>query len=99
MIDSQFSFKKLVTGGEVSAWLYFSKAMMLNYDQLSESIFTGPGEVLIAPETWGDIVPINMDGSTTWFFGKHSFLAATREVIRSNKSQGVGKALCESTWG
>lgn len=71
-----FSFKKLVTGGE-----------------LSESTFTGPGEVLIAPETWGDIVPINMDGSTTWFFGKHSFLAATRDVIRSNKSQGVGKAL------
>lgn len=80
-IEILCSFKKLVTGGE-----------------LSESIFTGPGEVLLAPETWGDIVPISLDGQTTWSFGKDAFLAATRDVMRTSKSQGLGKALCESLW-
>ncbi|PSS38033.1 hypothetical protein PHLCEN_2v118 [Hermanssonia centrifuga] len=61
--------------------------------KMSESIFTGPGEVLVAPETWGDIVPISLDGNATWFFGKESFLAATRDVIRTSKSQGLGKAI------
>lgn len=63
--------------------------------QMSESIFTGPGEVLLAPETWGDIVPINLDGTTPWFFGKHAFLGATRDIVRTNKTQSFGKALCK----
>ena len=68
----------------------------LTFVKMSESIFTGPGEVLLAPETWGDIVPINMDGSTTWFFGKNAFLGATRDIIRANKTQSFGKAICKS---
>ena len=39
----KFSFKKMVTGGE-----------------MSESWFTGPGDVILAPEIWGDIVPIQV---------------------------------------
>ena len=39
----KFSFKKMVTGGE-----------------MSESWFTGPGDVILAPEVWGDIVPISV---------------------------------------
>ncbi|KAJ3539282.1 hypothetical protein NM688_g6386 [Phlebia brevispora] len=72
----KFSFKKLMTGGE-----------------MSESILTGPGEVLLAPETWGDIVPVTLDGSTTWYFGKHAFLGATRDIVRANKTQSLGKAI------
>ncbi|KAI0341874.1 DUF124-domain-containing protein [Trametopsis cervina] len=72
----KFSFKKLVTGGE-----------------MSESIFSGPGEVLLAPETWGDIAALVVDGTTTWRTGKHSFLAATAGVVRAHKSQGLGKGL------
>ncbi|CAL1707224.1 unnamed protein product [Somion occarium] len=72
----KFSFKKLVTGTE-----------------MSESTFAGPGEVLLAPEIWGDIVPIPMDGSTTWSIGKHAFLAATKDVKLATKSQGFGKGL------
>ncbi len=63
---------------------------------MSESTFTGPGEVMLAPETWGDIVPINLDGRTTWSVGKDAFLACTSNIVRSTKSQGFGKALCES---
>ncbi len=64
---------------------------------MSESTFTGPGEVLLAPETWGDIVPIRLDGQTGWSVGKDAFLACTTGVVRSTKSQGFGKALCTSS--
>ena len=62
---------------------------------MSESTFTGPGEVLLAPDIWGDVVPIQMDGSTPWSIGKHAFLAATSGVTKVSKSQGFGKALCK----
>lgn len=39
----KFSFKKMVTGGE-----------------MAESNYTGPGEVVLAPEVWGDIVPVRV---------------------------------------
>lgn len=68
---------------------------MLAGGEMSESIFTGPGEVMLAPDVWGDIVPINLDGSAEWSIGKDAFLACTMGVTRSTKSQGLGKALCE----
>ena len=63
--------------------------------QMSESMFTGPGEVLLAPETWGDIVPIHLDGQTAWSVGRDAVLACTTNVMRDTKSQGFGKALCK----
>lgn len=63
--------------------------------QMSESIFTGPGEVLLAPDIWGDIVPIHLDGRADWSVGKDAFLACTTGVTRTTKSQGLGKALCK----
>jgi len=71
-----FSFKKLLTGGE-----------------LSFAHFYGPGEVVMAPETWGDVAPIQLDGSAPWFFGKHAFLAATPGVQMTTKAQSFGKML------
>lgn len=65
--------------------------------QLSESTFTGPGEVLVAPETWGDIVPIHLDGHTQWSVGKDAYLACTIGVTHKPKPQGVGKALSMSS--
>ncbi|RPD69655.1 DUF124-domain-containing protein [Lentinus tigrinus ALCF2SS1-7] len=73
--------------------LKFSMKKLLTGGEMSESIFTGPGEVLLAPETWGDIVPIQLDGHTNWSVGKDAFLACTMGVARSTKSQGLGKAL------
>ncbi|OSX66225.1 hypothetical protein POSPLADRAFT_1038546 [Postia placenta MAD-698-R-SB12] len=71
-----FSFKKLLTGGE-----------------LSFAHFFGPGEVVLAPETWGDVAAIQLDGRAPWFFGKHAFLAATTGIQMTTKSQSFGKAL------
>jgi Mitochondrial biogenesis AIM24 len=39
----KFSWKKMVTGGE-----------------MSESWYTGPGDVVLAPDIWGDIVPVRV---------------------------------------
>lgn len=61
--------------------------------EMAESIFSGFGEVLLAPDIWGDVFPINIDGHTTWKIGKDAFLACTSEVMRKNKSQGIGKGL------
>ena len=62
---------------------------------MSESTFTGPGEVMLAPSTWGDIVPIHLDGQATWSVGRDAFLACTNGIVRSTKSQGFSKALCK----
>lgn len=94
----KFSVKKLLTGGEVRGYEQ-STRVVVSADgdpnsQMSESIFTGPGEVMVAPETWGDIVPIHLDGRTQWSVGRDAYLACTMGVSRTTKSQGVGKALC-----
>ena len=62
--------------------------------QIAESRFTGPGEILLAPEVWGDIVPIQLDGQTQWHFAKHAWLASTRDITLNTKAQSIGKALC-----
>ena len=62
--------------------------------QLTFAHFFGPGEVVVAPETWGDIAQIQLDGSSPWFFGKHAFLACTPGIQMSTKSQSLGKAIC-----
>ncbi|KIY68673.1 DUF124-domain-containing protein [Cylindrobasidium torrendii FP15055 ss-10] len=71
----------------------FSFKKMIAGGEMSESIFSGPGEVMLAPDVWGDVVPINLDGSAEWSIGKDAFLACTMGVTRSTKSQGLGKAL------
>ncbi|KAI8993828.1 tryptophan RNA-binding attenuator protein-like domain-containing protein [Trametes punicea] len=71
----------------------FSMKKLFTGSEMSESIFTGPGEVLIAPEIWGDIVLIPLDGQTQWKVGKDAFLACTMGVSRSTTSQGFSKTL------
>ncbi|KAI9061759.1 DUF124-domain-containing protein [Trametes sanguinea] len=71
----------------------FSVRKMFTGGDMSVSIFTGPGEVLIAPDIWGDIAPIYLDGQTQWRVGKDAFLACTTGVSRQTKAQGLGKAL------
>ncbi|KAI0779301.1 tryptophan RNA-binding attenuator protein-like domain-containing protein [Fomes fomentarius] len=78
---------------QIKGKLKFSMKKMFTGGEMSESTFTGPGEVLLAPETWGDVVPINLDGRTSWSVGKDAFLACTSNIVRSTKSQGFGKAL------
>jgi uncharacterized protein (AIM24 family) len=60
---------------------------------LLQSTFTGPGEILIAPNMLGDITTIRLSGDEEWNIGKENFLASTQGVTRDLKRQGIGKAL------
>ncbi|CAF0802369.1 unnamed protein product [Adineta ricciae] len=72
----KFSFKKMITGGE-----------------MSQTTYTGPGEILLAPPIWGDIMPISLDGNTRWTVGRGGFLAMSDGITKETKSQGLSKAL------
>ncbi|KAH9859118.1 tryptophan RNA-binding attenuator protein-like domain-containing protein [Lenzites betulinus] len=78
---------------KIKGKMKFSVKKMITGVNISESIFTGPGEVMVAPETWGDIVPIHLDGRTEWRVGKDAYLACTPGITRTAKSQGIGATL------
>jgi len=65
---------------------------LLTGGQMASSTYTGPGELLLAPNAIGDIKGIYLDGNQMWNIGKDAFLAATEGVVRETKSQGIGKA-------
>ncbi|KAG8908946.1 hypothetical protein FRB99_000049 [Tulasnella sp. 403] len=61
--------------------------------EITESQFTGPGEVMLAPDIWGDVAPIRLDGRTTWFMSKEAFLASSQGIELKSKSQGIMKGI------
>ncbi|KIO20277.1 hypothetical protein M407DRAFT_30069 [Tulasnella calospora MUT 4182] len=75
---------------QISEGIKFSFRKVFTGDDLVESIFSGFGEVLLAPDFWGDVIPINIDGQTIWRIDQNAFLACTSEVMRRNESQGRG---------
>lgn len=60
---------------------------------MHESVYSGSGELSLAPTLPGDIASINIDASSKWRVGKDAFLAATIDVHKEAKSQGIGKAM------
>ncbi|KAM4055833.1 mitochondrial biogenesis [Hirsutella rhossiliensis] len=70
----------------------FSFKKVLAGAELSASTFTGPGELLLAPPTLGDITSIPLTGNETWSVGKDAYLASTQGVFKDYKRQGLGKA-------
>lgn len=60
---------------------------------MAKSVYTGPGELLLAPASIGDITIIKLGGSETWSVGKDAFLACTQGIVSEYKSQGVTKAM------
>ncbi|KAK5057681.1 hypothetical protein LTR84_011682 [Exophiala bonariae] len=71
----------------------FSMKKLLIGGELAHSIFTGPGELLLAPSTLGDITILQMGGNDNWTVGRDAFLACTQGVIKDYKSQGISKAM------
>ncbi|CAF1997221.1 unnamed protein product [Rotaria magnacalcarata] len=71
----------------------FSFKKMFTGGEMAQSTYTGPGEILLAPPIWGDIVPIELDGRTQWNVGKDGYLAMSHGVVKETKSQGLGKAM------
>ncbi|CAF4004840.1 unnamed protein product [Rotaria magnacalcarata] len=67
----------------------FKLRKLLNDDPFFEYSFIGPGELLLAPSIWGDIVPIHLDGKTEWTIGKNGPLAMTDKVVKETRSQPI----------
>lgn len=60
---------------------------------ISVSTFAGPGEVLLAPGTPGDIATIPLMGNETWSVAKDAYLASTQGVVKDFKKQSFSKAM------
>jgi uncharacterized protein (AIM24 family) len=71
----------------------FSMKKLIGGGHMSESTFTGPGELLLAPAFIGDIVAIPLSGSETWTVGKDAFLACTERVHKDLKTQKFSQAM------
>jgi uncharacterized protein (AIM24 family) len=71
----------------------FSLKKALVGGEMSKSHYTGPGELLLAPASIGDITIIKLGGHEQWSVGKDAFLACTQGIVTEYKSQGVAKAM------
>ncbi|PLB38400.1 AIM24 family protein [Aspergillus candidus] len=71
----------------------FSLKKMFAGGEMSYSIFTGPGELLLAPSTLGDIIVLRLNGTDSWKVGKDGFLASTSAVQKDYQSQGLTKGV------
>jgi len=68
------------------------KKAMIGGD-MAKSTYTGPGELLLAPSSIGDITIIKLGGHETWSVGRDAFLACTQGIVTEYKRQGIGKAI------
>jgi uncharacterized protein (AIM24 family) len=71
----------------------FSMKKLIVGGEMAHSTFTGPGELLLAPSTLGDISLLRLDGKTEWSVGKDAFVACTQGVTKDYKSQGFSKMM------
>ncbi|EAW09455.1 AIM24 family protein [Aspergillus clavatus NRRL 1] len=71
----------------------FSLKKMFAGGEMSLSTFTGPGELLLAPSTLGDIIVMRLSGSDSWKVGKDAFLAATSGISKDLQAQGLTKGV------
>ena len=71
----------------------FSMKKLLIGGEMMHSTFTGPGELLLAPGTLGDISLLRLDGKSEWSVGKDAFMACTQGVVKEYKSQGFSKMM------
>ena len=74
----------------------FSVKKLVIGGEMAHSTFTGPGELLLAPASLGDISILKLtgkEGDASWSVGRDAFLACTQGVVKEYKSQGISKAL------
>lgn len=71
----------------------FSMKKLIAGGEMTHSTFTGPGELLLAPPSLGDITNIRLTGNEVWSVGRDAFLAATQGVVKEYKRQGISKAM------
>lgn len=69
---------------------------------MAHSTYTGPGELLLAPHSLGDITVLRIENvnatgssasSASWTVARDGFLACTQSVVKDYKAQSVGKGI------
>ena len=71
----------------------FGIKKMIVGGEMAHSTYTGPGELLLAPHSLGDITNIRLTGKEVWSVGRDAFMACTQGVTRDYKSQSFSKAM------
>jgi uncharacterized protein (AIM24 family) len=71
----------------------FTFKKLIAAGEIGHSTFTGPGELLLAPASLGDITNIRLDGSHLWNVARDSYLCSTQGVTKEYKSQSLTKAM------
>ncbi|KAH6609592.1 hypothetical protein Trco_002938 [Trichoderma cornu-damae] len=71
----------------------FSVKKIIAGGELSSSTYTGPGELILAPSSLGDITSIRLTGKEQWSVGHDAYLASTHAVVKDYKRQGLSKAI------
>ncbi|TAQ88966.1 hypothetical protein B7494_g2706 [Chlorociboria aeruginascens] len=71
----------------------FSVKKLIAGGEMAHSTFTGPGELLLAPASLGDVTNIRLADNEQWSVGRDAFLACTQGVVKEYKRQGIGKAM------
>lgn len=71
----------------------FSMRKLIARGEMAHSTYTGPGELLLAPSSLGDITNIRLTGNEHWTVGKDAYLAATQGVTKTYVAQTLSKAM------
>ncbi|KAM0245656.1 hypothetical protein ACHAQJ_010508 [Trichoderma viride] len=71
----------------------FSVKKLIAGGELASSNYTGPGELILAPPSLGDITSIRLTGKEQWSVGHDGYLAYTQGIVKDYKRQGLGKAI------
>jgi hypothetical protein len=71
----------------------FSMKKFVTGGEMTVSTYTGPGELLLAPFSFGDITNIRLTGKEIWSASKDAFLACTTGVVKDYKAQSFSKAM------
>lgn len=77
----------------VKGSIKFSMKKLIARGEMSHSVFTGPGELLLAPFALGDVTIIRLSGEEQWSVGKDAFLACTQGVSKDYQAQQLSKAI------
>ncbi|KAG9018231.1 hypothetical protein FRB90_011800 [Tulasnella sp. 427] len=75
--------------------LYHGFTRLASGENAPELTFVGPGEVLLAPESWGDITPVELQDSSVFCFTGQAFLACSGLITRKPLQQGFPKNLVD----
>ncbi|KAJ5396664.1 Mitochondrial biogenesis protein AIM24 [Penicillium cosmopolitanum] len=72
---------------------HFAWKKLLAGGEMTMSKYKGPGELLIAPSTLGDIIVLRINENNEWKIGRDAFLASTDAVAHKYQAQGITKGV------